>query len=101
MYDISIHKEQTFSGHKDAVYSLIPSNDPDSFISAGGDGMVVAWEMNDNPDGSLIARLPNTIYAMDILPEIGLLAVGQNYEGIHFIDINSRKEAGSLKIGDT
>ena len=101
MNEISIYREKNLTGHKDSIYSIVPSPVAGQFFSAGGDGMVVAWEINEGSNGVLMAQLPNTVYAMCPMPDKNILAVGQNYEGIHLIDLTTRKEAGTLKLGNT
>jgi len=60
--------------------------------------MVALWDLRDPENGQLVVRLPNSVYAMRYFEKGDLLIVGQNFEGIHLIDLPSRKEIGSLKI---
>ena len=98
MNSIVVNKVDTFQGHKDAVYTLEPSSDAATFFSAAGDGMVVSWNLNEPDKGELIAKLPNSVYSIHYLSEANILAVGHNYDGIHFIDIATKKEKASLKF---
>jgi WD40 repeat protein len=98
---ISVVKIHSFAGHSDCIYSIEACYDQKSFFSASGDGMVVKWNL-ENPDkGELIAKMPNSIYALHFLKEQNLLVVGQNYEGVHLLDWESKKELKSVKICDT
>ena len=94
---IEVHKVHTFSGHKDCLYTLQPFTDR-TFFSAGGDGMVVLWDLTQPEKGTMIAKVPASIYAMYFEKESSQLIIGQNFEGIHIIDMNSREEVGSLKF---
>jgi WD40 repeat protein len=98
MPGIQIAKLQTLSGHNDAIYTLQQSNDPAVFFSASGDGMVVKWDLRSPEEGELIAKLPNSIYALHHLKKQDLLVAGHNYEGIHVLDWKSKVETGSLKL---
>ncbi|WP_370469321.1 WD40 repeat domain-containing protein [Nibrella viscosa] len=95
---MTVKKADTFGGHRDCVYALESGATPETFFSAGADGLVVRWQL-DRPDlGDLIARVPASVYALAFDPADGLLWVGQNYEGVHVIDPNQKKEVCSLKI---
>ncbi|GAB4036081.1 WD40 repeat domain-containing protein [Spirosoma gilvum] len=93
-----VEKIDTFGGHRDCVYTLEHSSTPNQFFSAGGDGQIVEWRL-DRPDlGKLVANVPASVYALAFQPASGLLWVGQNYEGIHWIDPVRKQQVNSLKI---
>ena len=98
MNPVKVEKIHTLTGHRDCVYTLESSGNDDHFFSAGGDGMVVDWDLNKPEEGDLIAKLPNSIYALHTIPNSNLLIAGHNYEGIHVLDWKSRKEVASLKL---
>jgi WD40 repeat protein len=53
----------------------------------------------DHPnDGFLLARLPHSVYALEVDPKRNFLIVGHNYEGIHVIDLEEKMESWSLKL---
>ena len=95
---IQVEKIQTLTGHRDCVYTVAASGHPEVFYSAGGDGMIVKWDLSIPGEGELIARLTNSVYAIHFLTEKGQLLAGHNYEGIHLLDVNERKEMASLKL---
>ncbi len=100
MNQVTVSKLHTLSGHKDSIYTMI-GVDNTHFLSAGGDGMVVLWDLKEPKNGHLLAQIPSSIYALAYDPVRKQIIVGQNQEGIHYIDINSRKEVGSLKLNDS
>ena len=100
MPKIGVNKIQTFAGHKDAIYALSPDIERNWFLSAGGDGMVVRWNLSDRTDGELIARVPNSVYSIHLIAGRQQVLVGHNYEGLHAVDLTERKELASLKITD-
>ena len=60
--------------------------------------MVVMWDM-DHPDaGQLIAQVNNSVYALCFLEESNQLLIGHNFEGIHLVDVESKKELRSAQI---
>ena len=93
-----VQKIDTFSGHRDCVYTLEISDNSSIFFSAGGDGMVIRWDLNRPDYGELVAQVPASVYALAFDKNTNLLLVGQNYEGVQVIDVEKKQVVGSLKI---
>ncbi len=100
MSPVSVEKIHTLTGHRDCVYTVVASESPDHIFSASGDGMIVRWNLNQPEEGELIAKLPNSVYALHVLKDENLLVAGHNYEGVHVLDWKSKKEVASLKLTD-
>ncbi|UII29264.1 WD40 repeat domain-containing protein [Fulvivirga maritima] len=100
MGKVNVSKLKTFTGHNDCVYTLERTQYDHIFFSGAGDGMVVYWNLEASENGQLVAKLPNSIYALHYMQSKNLLAVGHNYDGVHIIDWENRKEVGSLKLTD-
>ena len=98
MQKINVEKLTTLTGHKDCVYTLEKTQVDHIFFSGAGDGMVVYWDLKNPENGQLIAKLPNSVYGLHFMEEDNQLVVGHNYDGIHFIDWESKKETGSVNI---
>jgi WD40 repeat protein len=98
MTSIEVRKTAALTGHRDCVYALAPAGDAHTFFSAAGDGMVVQWDLRKPEEGELIAKLPNSIYALCSLPERGALVVAHNYQGVHLIDWKEKRELASLQL---
>jgi WD repeat-containing protein 61 len=83
----------TLAGHRDAVYAL--TGGPDSQVFSGSaDGMVVGWDAAEPArDGELLARVENSVYALRHLPELDLLVLGHNFQGIQAIELNDKQLA--------
>lgn len=101
MSGIQVAKLHTLTGHRDCVYALEPSAEDAIFFSGSGDGMVVSWDLTNPENGALIAKLPNSVYAMHLHPSSNLLVVAHNYEGIHLLDWQNKNEIGSLQLTTT
>jgi len=98
MGSITVEKKATLTGHKDSIYALSPSQYNNIFFSAGGDGMVVSWDLEDPENGQLVAQLPHSIYALCYDLERDQLIIGHNFEGIHVVNWQEKKELASLKF---
>ncbi|MEQ6119699.1 WD40 repeat domain-containing protein [Reichenbachiella sp. MALMAid0571] len=94
---VEINKIHTYTGHKGAVYSIERGATSNIFYSSGADGQIIEWDLNNLENGRLIAKLPTSVYALRFIPMYNTLVIGQNFEGIHLIDVSNRKEIGSLK----
>lgn len=99
MSKVNVSRLKTFTGHNDCVYTIEKTQYEQKFFSGAGDGMVACWDMEEE-DGQLIAKLPNSIYALHYNADYNLLIVGHNYDGIHLLDWESKKEVSSLKMTD-
>jgi WD40 repeat protein len=98
MSTVQVKKLHTLTGHRDCVYTLQASSSVDGFFSASGDGMVVRWSLQDPENGEVVAKLPNSIYALHFHQPSGMLIAGHNYEGIHVLDWKNKKEKASLQL---
>lgn len=96
-----VNKLHTLAGHRDCIYTVQEGKSASDLFSAGGDGMVVRWSMEAPETGELIARFPNSIYALHYLQGEDKIIAAQNFEGIHLLDYDNRKEVKSLKLTDS
>ena len=60
--------------------------------------MIVAWDLRDPQNGTLVAKLPNSVYSLHHHRESDALIVGHNYDGIHVLDWQNKTEIGSLQL---
>ncbi len=95
---VEINKIHTYTGHNDAVYALTLGKEPNIFYSSGGDGNVIEWDLNNHAKGRLVAKVPASVYALHFDVKNNVLIVGQNYEGLHLINVSDQSEIGSLKL---
>jgi len=98
---LQVDKIRSLTGHRDCVYTVVPSNQDEFIFSSGGDGMIVQWNLESPEEGKLIAKLPNSVYAIHYLNKQGFLIAGHNYEGIHMLDVKEKKEVTSLKLSSS
>lgn len=98
MIKVQVNRIHSLTGHRDCVYTLQPAHQDNIFFSGAGDGMIVQWNLENPSDGELIAKLPNSVYALHQPEEDEVLIAGHNYEGVHLLDWRNKKEIGSLKL---
>lgn len=97
MSPIHVQKKATLTGHHDSLYTL-EAYSTTQFFTAGGDGMVVLWDLENVDTGKMIVKVPASCYALSFSKERNLLVVGQNFSGIHLIDVEAKKEMGSVAL---
>ncbi len=100
MSKIQVSKLHTLTGHNDCIYALAEGVNPRFFYTGSGDGMVVEWDLDNPLNGKLVAKLPHSVYALEVDKSRNLLLIGHNFEGIHVIDIEKNNEIWALKITD-
>ena len=75
------------TGHNGAIYALRPGLETGSFLSAGGDGWLVAWQYAEPELGRVIARIEGRIFSFLPLPEQRWIVAGDMNGGVHWIDL--------------
>ncbi len=95
---IEVQKLHALTGHRDSIYTIRSAHNPQYFYSAGSDGFLVKWDVENPENGQLIAQFPKTIYALEPHPEQNWLYIGQNFEGVHLIDLQTNTEIKSTQI---
>jgi WD40 repeat protein len=93
-----VEKLDTFAGHRSGIYALVPGAVPEQVFSAGSDGMVIEWNLEKPDLGRLLAQIPASVYALAYDAPRQQLWVGQNFEGLHRLDLVRRTELDSLKM---
>ncbi len=96
---VKVQKYHTYAGHKDCLYALEMIDDQ-RFVSAGADGMVVLWDLQDFENGKVIARISSSCYALCYHRNEDLLLIGQNFQGLHLINVEDSKGVASLRLND-
>lgn len=99
MRKIVVHKFHSFLGHTDSIYTL-QKVDNHQFLSAGGDGMVVLWDLKTLDEGEVLFKSPASVYALLVDVPENHLYVGQNHYGVKQIDIKTKKVINSVHLGD-
>lgn len=84
---IQILKKAQLTGHKASVFALSADQETNHFLSGGGEGWIVRWDLANPEMGKLIAKAESNIYALHSLPEHDLVVAGNMNGGVHWIDL--------------
>ena len=95
---IQTEKTGQFIGHGGAIFTLEPAHNTHLFYSGSSDKLVVEWNMIDQQQNKVIAKLPAKALALKYIPDRNLLLVGQSLGGIHVIDLNKNEEIKLLQL---
>ncbi|MBL7810016.1 MAG: hypothetical protein JNN28_19495 [Saprospiraceae bacterium] len=91
-----VHKIHTCTGHNAALYALAPGTGQRHFLTAGGDGWIVAWNLDNPENGRVVAQVPAQIFALCKLDD-GRLVAGNMNGGIHWIDLEHPDQTRNLQ----
>jgi WD40 repeat protein len=93
---VSVINIASLTGHKDSIYALVGDDDANVY-SAGGDGMIVQWDISNPENGTLLAKVDASVYAL-AYDKRDFLVVGANHFGVHFIDLVHKKELFHVQL---
>lgn len=82
-----VTKTFTCSGHRSAIYALAAGRHAREVLSGGGEGWVVAWNLDDPETGRLLAAVNTRIFSLLHIPERDLCIAGNMDGGLHWIRI--------------
>ncbi|MCC6411044.1 MAG: hypothetical protein IT270_05270 [Saprospiraceae bacterium] len=85
---MQITKKHTCTGHNAAIYALCAGLQPHQWLSAGGDGWVVAWDQQDPETGRLLASVEAQVFSLLALPEHNTVVAGNMNGGVHWINLS-------------
>lgn len=92
---IQVVKLREFTGHTQAVYTLCRLKEENHFLSAGADGMIVRWQINEN-EGLLIAKDDAAVYSSYANEQF--IMTGNSKGNLTLIEKNGKTQ--NLKISD-
>ncbi len=98
MSAFKVNKVSTLSGHRDSVFALEFHKEMNLIFSGSADGMVVLWDISQDNIGKIIAKVPSSVYSLRYLAEANQLLIGQNFDGIHLLDLENYREIKSVQL---
>lgn len=94
---MEIVKKHTCNGHKASLYTLAPGRSDRHFLSSGGDGWIVEWDLDEPETGKLLAVVETQVFSMCALPERHLIVAGNMNGGVHWIRYNEPEKTQNIK----
>jgi WD repeat-containing protein 61 len=86
----------TYLGHRAAIYSLCQGLEPRTFLSAGGDGIVVRWHLDVPNDGHGLVNVGEPVFSLQLIERRSLLVIGTGSGRLLVVDLTMRREIQSL-----
>ena len=84
--ELLVEKYHQLTGHRAAIYALVPTTNPGTFYSAAGDGWIARWDIAFPEEGHLVATTHSQIFSLLNLQSSNLLVAGTMDGGVHWID---------------
>jgi WD40 repeat protein len=94
---ITVHKQHTYTGHKDCIYGLGEGFVPNTFVTGGADGWVVEWNYQTPGDGQLLVQVNAPVYSFAVLKEDQKMLCGTRAGNLHVVDMFERKEVRNIE----
>jgi WD40 repeat protein len=98
MASVEILHNGVLEGNKDAIYALVSGADPNILFSAGGDGMIIRWDLAHKGDGELVARLPAAIYGLQYFADANMMLAGTRFGGLYALDLKTHKQKALIDL---
>jgi WD40 repeat protein len=85
---LNIQKIATSTGHRAAIYAVVPWLSG-TYLTAGGDGWIVEWAEDDPNNGKLLAATETQLFSICPLPAQNRIVAGNINGGVHWIDLST------------
>lgn len=95
--NLLVNLKARYTGHRSSIYAMADIPGTDQFLSAGGDGWIVAWnKLGHQEDGMLLAQVEGKIFSLQYCYNHGILLAGDMNGHLYFIDLASKKTVKRL-----
>jgi WD repeat-containing protein 61 len=91
-----IEKKTELNGHIASIYALAVAAG-NNIYSGGADKHVVRWSLENLNDATIIAKTPQSVYALSESPDHQLLFIGTSAGNIHITNLKHKEEIKILK----
>jgi WD40 repeat protein len=93
-----IQKKAVLTGHNASIFSLSKGGDDRHFLSGGGEGWVVEWNL-DAPDlGRLLAKTETQIFSLLKLTDQPVVIAGNMNGGVHWIHLENPNQSKDVQL---
>lgn len=80
------------NGHTGAVYAVVPSEKPGQVFTAGSDGIVARWDVENGTSAGALARIPGPVFSLYFHAPGQTLWIGREDGSLHVIDSVRQQE---------
>ncbi|MDX1912578.1 MAG: hypothetical protein SFV22_13890 [Saprospiraceae bacterium] len=94
---LEVKKIHTCTGHRAALYALAPGRSSRHFITAGGDGWVVEWDLDRPENGQLIASTEQQVFSLCTLSDRRRIVAGNMHGGLHWVDRDAPENSRNVQ----
>ncbi len=84
------------TGHNGSIFCVGALESDRFFFSAGGDGWVARWDLEDPETGRLIAKVETQLFTTHFIPSTRHLVLGNMNGGIHWVDLDRPDETRNI-----
>ena len=89
---VRIEKRATYSGHAGSIYAIALNEAHTCLYSVGDDGVVACWQLDKYEDqGEGLLKFGSGAYALEVIDEREILAVGGSDGTLYLFDLKGRK----------
>jgi len=92
----TIQQIASLTGHRASIYTLVQGNSSSEFLSGGGDGWVVHWDLANTEKAKVLAKVEGNIFSLLYVPEKQLLLAGNMYGGLHWISLDEKQDLRNI-----
>ena len=82
---LNVIKIAQLTGHNASIFSVTGTPDPAFFLSGGGDGWIVRWDLRDPDPGRLLARVQHQVFSLCMLRDRPVVIAGDMNGGVHWV----------------
>ena len=93
------HRQHLCTGHRSALYSLSPSHTSRHFLSAGGDGWITEWNIDQPETGRVIINVESQVFSLAVSPPEwfdACILAGNMLGGLHWVDRQHPEETRNI-----
>lgn len=94
--DISLSKSLT--GHQNPIFAVEGRLDTLTFFTAGNDKGIVEWDLQEGKFKRILCAVPASVYALHMIPDSTLLAVGMRNGEVWLVDVLTQSLANKFKV---
>jgi len=93
---VTIEAVHRLTGHNGSIFCVGALEADRYFFSAGGDGWVARWDLDDPETGRLIAKVETQLFTTHFIASTNHLVLGNMNGGIHWVNLDQPDETRNI-----